>query len=120
MSRSDKARRDRLQAACQWRFLLSACCGAFGTIGLNAADLLSNVRLLGIKRTSRALVSISANDPKRTCSRAMGHCDIQSNLTARWVNSGFRCLLKQPDEGLELFDRRVGHDPIGDLSIAPA
>ena len=63
---------------------------------------------------------MSANDPKRTCSRAMGHCDIQSNLTARWVNSGFRCLLKQPDEGLELFDRRVGHDPIGDLSIAPA
>ena len=50
----------------------------------------------------------------------MGHCDIQSNLTARWVNSGFRYLLKQPDEGLELFDRRIGHDPIGDLFIAPA
>jgi len=40
--------------------------------------------------------------------------------SARWVNSGFRYLLKQSDEGLELFDRRVGHDPIGDLSIAPA
>jgi hypothetical protein len=35
------------------------------------------------------------------------------------VNSGLRRRLKQADEGLEFFGRRIRYDPIRDLSVAP-
>ena len=55
-----------------------------GTIGLNATDLLSNVRLLGVKRTWRALVTISANDPKRTSQQQLR----RSAFLARYRQAG--------------------------------